>query len=193
MRRSIHVHVCAALLFGCAPSPAPPKPAPARETRTPATPAPRPAATLDASRVLEPQPEPTEPPPPPPPPPLPAVTGDNAVRRGPGRARGAENKAACRACNGSWGAHGMAGTVDCICATRDAGRPCKSPLDCEAECMVDDPDRYRDVRCGPSGCNGPEPVGRCAKWVLDFGCHARIVEMPYDGGVVREVQTICLD
>ena len=87
----------------------------------------------------------------------------------------------------------MSGEVGCICGTKDGGKLCKSPLDCEAECFVDDPAAFRDARCGPSGCDGPEPIGHCARFVLSFGCNGRIVEMPVDGGVVREVHTICLD
>ncbi|MEZ4221533.1 MAG: hypothetical protein R3B13_11450 [Polyangiaceae bacterium] len=55
------------------------------------------------------------------------------------------------------------------------------------------PHVYRDVRCGPKGCNGPDIVGRCTAYVVSFGCHARVVEMPYQGGFVREVHRVCLD
>ncbi len=129
----------------------------------------------------------------PPPSPYPPVRGQGVIETGHGPIRRADTETACRACGGSWGRHGIVGAVGCICGTTDAGKACKSPLDCESECLIDDPDVYREVRCGPSGCNGPEPVGHCAPLVVNFGCHSRIAEMPHAGGVVREVHTICLD
>jgi hypothetical protein len=123
----------------------------------------------------------------------PPVVGEGVIERGRGPNRRADTQGACRACKGSWGPHGITGQVGCICGTFDAGKPCTSPRDCEAECMVDNPDAYRDVRCGPSGCNGPEIAGHCAAYTVSFGCHSRVAEMPYQGGYVREVHTICLD
>lgn len=123
----------------------------------------------------------------------PAVVGSAVVDRGSGRSRHAGTQSACQACKGSWGPHGMSGEVGCICGTRDAGKPCKSPRDCEAECMVENPDNFRDVRCGPAGCNGPDIVGRCAAYTLSFGCNGRIAEIPVEGGFVREVHVLCLD
>lgn len=69
----------------------------------------------------------------------PPVSGAGVIQRGPAPARQAYDEAACRACKGVWGAHGLTGSVGCICATRDGGRSCTGPHECEAECMVDDP------------------------------------------------------
>jgi hypothetical protein len=44
-------------------------------------------------------------------------------------------KAACVACRGDWGAHGIAGTESCYCRTEDAGRECRDGLACEGACV----------------------------------------------------------
>ncbi|MFO0566386.1 MAG: hypothetical protein U0263_12025 [Polyangiaceae bacterium] len=92
-----------------------------------------------------------------------------------------------------WGPHGLSGDVGCICATGDGGKACQSPLDCRAECLVDDAEPYRGVRCGSAGCNGPEPRGRCARYWTSFGCNGRIVEWKSGSDVMREVEVVCLD
>lgn len=142
-----------------------------------------------------------EPPPSPPPAeasahpesPYPPVGGKAAVSRGNGVIRHAETEAECKACSGTWGYHGISGVLGCVCGTSDGGKPCTRPIQCEAECIVLDRERFVGVRCGPQGCNGPELVGQCSGTVTDFGCHGRIVEMPYEGGVLREVQVLCVD
>ncbi|MGE0327855.1 MAG: hypothetical protein AB7K71_01755 [Polyangiaceae bacterium] len=184
-------------LVACTTSPGAVPPAPAA---TPG-PTPRPGPSSSASKRDFAPLGYYEPPPPsasaepstPPASPYPPVGGKSAVSRGSSTIVHAETEAACKACSGSWGYHGISGQLGCVCGTSDGGKRCTRPSDCEAECIVLDRERFIGVRCGPQGCNGPELVGQCSTSVTDFGCHGHIVEMPYQGGVVREVHVICVD
>jgi hypothetical protein len=92
----------------------------------------------------------------------------------------------------------MAGEVGCLCATPDGGKACKSPLDCEASCIVDlkHEQEYAGVRCDASGCTGgkPFPPAHCARAYVDFGCSGRVVQFDSPTqGTFFEVQFVCLD
>jgi len=65
---------------------------------------------------------------------------------------------ACEECKGEFGPHGLAGIVGCICAARDAGRPCDDGSDCEGLCI------------------SVEGEFRCSDLVTVFGCHSYLPE-----------------
>jgi hypothetical protein len=94
-----------------------------------------------------------------PPPPAPRSAGD---------AGRPTTVAACRACNGDFGLHGLAPTPSCLCRTHDAGKRCRGKDDCEAECIGDGGEReVTDPGPPPRGAF----VGRCAEFTTTFGCH----------------------
>jgi hypothetical protein len=97
-------------------------------------------------------------------------------------------RAACTACRGNWGPHGLTGHVGCICATNDAGRECRDGAECEGECVFE---RFDEVLPGMG-----VPVGRCSEMEFLFGCNALL----RDGVAAEPPQplpgrspTICID
>jgi hypothetical protein len=117
----------------------------------PATPAPPPPA-------------PAEPAPPPPPPPSAA---ENPAAQAPEAPVRPTTKAACDACRGRWGIHGLAETKSCVCRTKDAGKICRDGGDCSALCIADE--KKFEVKEA-----GPPPrgyyVGKCSTYDTVFGC-----------------------
>jgi hypothetical protein len=98
--------------------------------------------------------------------------------------------AACEACHGEWGRHGMMQIESCICRTADAGRECEDARDCEGECLATG---HRVVRRGhgprrlPNGTISVAEtlavaIGRCSEFRAAFGCHAYVPEGARAGG-----------
>ncbi|MBN2576545.1 MAG: hypothetical protein JXP73_18420 [Deltaproteobacteria bacterium] len=85
-------------------------------------------------------------------------------------------RAACRACKGQWGRHGLSQREGCICRTKDAGRICHGG-DCEGACL------YRKTVDG-------KPQGRCAELETTLGCQERITRGA-DGQTA--VHNVCVD
>ncbi len=89
-------------------------------------------------------------------------------------------EAACRACNGDWGAHGITGSEGCNCRMRDAGKECRDGTDCEGECLFDHVEEVRPAsqHCSHGACSATlreaRLVGRCATYRTTFGCHSFI-------------------
>lgn len=88
--------------------------------------------------------------------------------------------AACRACKGDWGVHGISGTEGCNCRTRDAGNECRDGTDCEGECLFDHAEEVRagSEHCSHGACSvtlrAVRLVGRCATYRATFGCHSYV-------------------
>lgn len=117
--------------------------------------------------------------------------GPGLVSRGSQTYVQAKTRAECTHCNGDWGRHGLAGVVGCLCRTPDAGKPCESPHDCTAECVVGRPGETDPKDVCPAV--GAALHGHCAGQYTTFGCHSFIVEKSTPGGVLRGVQTLCID
>ncbi|MDP3277192.1 MAG: hypothetical protein Q8Q09_18530 [Deltaproteobacteria bacterium] len=104
----------------------------------------------------------------------------SALIRDPARERA---MAACTACRGQWGRHGMAQREGCLCRTEDEGNLCEDAGDCEGRCLATGARVVvPEVRC-PRGTRGcvPRPalrraVGRCSGYRTTFGCRAIIGE-----------------
>lgn|GEM_PF-2084691 len=110
---------------------------------------------------------------------------------------------ACRACDGDWGAHGLASTVGCNCRTTDAGDECRDGRACEGACLFE---HYEVVRpasdlCHPDGTCTVHPalgvpVGHCSAWQMNFGCRARVRRGAADEAPVvlpRRAPMLCAD
>lgn len=69
--------------------------------------------------------------------------------------------AACVACGGVWGMHGLRYHDGCNCKARDAGQPCHDGGACEGACKFD---RWEisqpaePARCKGKLCSGPAPA-----------------------------------
>lgn len=111
--------------------------------------------------------------------------------------------AACQACDGDWGAHGLASHVGCNCQTTDAGNECRDGRSCEGACLFD---HYEVVRpatdtCRPDGSCTVHPalgvpVGRCSSWQMNFGCRAWVRRGAADEAPVvlpRRAPLVCVD
>ncbi len=85
-------------------------------------------------------------------------------------------QAACRACKGVWGRHGLAQMEGCNCRTKDAGRVCHGG-DCEGACL------FRETVDG-------KPEGRCSELKTSLGCHERIIRSA-NGEIA--VHNVCVD
>lgn len=89
-------------------------------------------------------------------------------------------RAACRACSGDWGAHGITGYEGCNCRMRDAGKECRDGTDCQGECLFDHTEEVRPAarHCSRGACavtmRAVRLVGRCATFRTTFGCHSYI-------------------
>lgn len=85
----------------------------------------------------------------------------------------------CRACEGDWGPHGMAGRVGCVCRTQDGGTTCNDGLDCEAQC----------ISAGGGGF-------ACSEFVTTFGCRSYLPDgwsLQPQGQFGRRVPHRCVD
>lgn len=86
-------------------------------------------------------------------------------------------RAACDACHGTWGAHGLAGTEGCDCRTTDAGKICHDASDCQGDCL--------DPTAEPGGASSHRFAGRCSPSTMNFGCLPRVR--------ASRSETICVD
>jgi hypothetical protein len=91
--------------------------------------------------------------------------------------------AACVACNGVWGVHGMLPREGCNCQARDAFKNCHDGDECEGACLFDQWQISQPAQRG--GCTGTgkqtvctarvraigRPVGRCSGFVGVRSCH----------------------
>jgi hypothetical protein len=110
--------------------------------------------------------------------------------------------AACRACNGDWGVHGLSGVESCNCETRDAGQECRDGRECEGECLYERAEEVQKAsqRCSGGTCSvtlrAVRLVGRCAPQRATFGCHSYVPDGESERapriGAVR-VPHICVD
>jgi hypothetical protein len=78
-------------------------------------------------------------------------------------------RAACRACRGDWGRHGLSPIEGCNCRTEDFGASCADSSECEGQCLADAPGQMV-VEPGP-----PRRgffVGQCSEFRASFGCHS---------------------
>ena len=91
--------------------------------------------------------------------------------------------AACVACNGVWGVHGLMAREGCNCQARDALKKCRDGDECEGACIFD---RWEVSQPAlPGGCTGKgqqractartralgRPVGRCSGFIGVRSCH----------------------
>lgn len=67
--------------------------------------------------------------------------------------------AACEACHGHWGSHGILNREGCICGTSDGGKPCSDGRDCEGMCLADDDGAWCATRVTTFGCRRHLPDG----------------------------------
>ena len=79
-----------------------------------------------------------------------------------------KSRAACDACQGRWGIHGLADVEICLCKTRDSGRTCRDGNDCEGQCLAE-ADGFVVVDKGPPARGYFK--GRCSEFDTTFGCH----------------------
>lgn len=89
-------------------------------------------------------------------------------------------KARCRACDGVFGAWGMAGHVGCNCRNADGGQPCNDGRDCIGDCLT--------AADTPSGF-----AGRCADLVTTFGCRNIIPDGASEQAPPMRARSICTD
>lgn len=112
-------------------------------------------------------------------------------------------RAACDACDGHWGGHGMLGLEGCNCQTQDAGEPCHASADCQGICLFEAFDAVPDD--SPLAAAGPECAdrqvryiqrGTCSERQMIFGCHSRIAEVRYEcryPAMAGRAPYICVD
>jgi len=74
----------------------------------------------------------------------------------------------CKACNGTWGRHGLSNVEGCLCRTKDAGKVCKTRKDCESQCVAKDEPDTEIVDKGPPAKG--YFLGQCHAFVTYFGC-----------------------
>ena len=99
----------------------------------------------------------------------------------------------CKACNGSWGVHGLSQQPACNCRTSDGGKRCRDGIECESLCTAgENPEREVTERGSPERGFW---IGKCSEFVDVFGCF-RPIE---DGAGAKPVelgeppQMICAD
>jgi hypothetical protein len=92
-------------------------------------------------------------------------------------------QAACKACDGTWGPMGLGGHIGCDCKTKDAGKTCYAPSECEGQCIGASPEwmdktHYREI-------------GKCSPRTSPFGCQSRVEPGIHTGPFHRS--TVCVD
>ena len=135
-------------------------------------PVPQQPVAAQTATVAPAAPPPPAPPPlaadPAPPPPAPlAPAADKPAPPAPPTAVRPTTKAACDACQGRWGIHGLAETKSCICRTKDAGKICRDGNDCSALCIADEK-KFEVKEAGPPARG--YYVGKCSTYDTVFGC-----------------------
>jgi len=100
----------------------------------------------------------------------------------------------CKACNGTWGRHGLSNVEGCLCRTKDAGKVCKSQKDCESQCVAKDEPDTEIVDKGPPAKG--YFLGQCHAFVTYFGCGRLLRISDTSGGPVdlgEPPPKICVD
>jgi hypothetical protein len=105
-----------------------------------------------------------------------------------------QERAECTQCNGDWGPHGLSGRPSCYCRTKDGGKACNRPSDCESACELpwEQALGLHGIRCDASGCTPSGltiPTGTCSTFQWHHGCQGWIEEK----NGVRGVGYICRD
>ena len=99
----------------------------------------------------------------------------------------------CSTCRGEWAAHGMLGTMSCLCPTPDGGKRCRDGAECQGECVTDGTDHEVTV-AGPPTLGFF--VGKCSRFRTTYGCHRVISTGALQAGSVPLDQPpteICAD
>jgi hypothetical protein len=99
----------------------------------------------------------------------------------------------CSACGGEWAAHGMRGTMSCLCPTPDGGKQCRDGVECQGQCVTDGADHEVTV-AGPPALGFF--VGKCSRFRTTYGCHRVIAAGALQAGPVPLDQPpteICAD
>ncbi len=78
-------------------------------------------------------------------------------------------KAACEACNGEWGRHGLSPFESCNCRTSDFGKACQGSEQCEGQCLADGEPEQVVTDPGPPAKG--YFVGQCSEFEVSYGCH----------------------
>lgn len=90
---------------------------------------------------------------------------------------------ACKACDGTWGPMGLGGHIACDCKTKDAGKVCHAPSECEGQCI--------DARPEWTDKTHYREVGTCSPRTSPFGCQSRVEPGVHSGPFHRS--TMCVD
>jgi hypothetical protein len=85
----------------------------------------------------------------------------------------ASARAACRACRGDWGRHGLSPEEGCNCRTEDFGASCADNSECEGQCLADAPG---EMMVDPGPPRRGFFVGQCSEFRASFGCHAVLAD-----------------
>jgi hypothetical protein len=102
-------------------------------------------------------------------------------------------EAGCSACGGEWAAHGMRGTMSCLCPNADGGKRCRDGVECQGECVTDGAD-HEVTAAGPPALGFF--VGRCSRFHTTYGCHRVIASGALQAGPVpldQPPMEICAD
>ena len=122
------------------------------------------------------------------------ATSTRAATSGPTAANGEPaNEEGCSACSGEWAAHGMTGTMSCLCPTADGGKRCRDGVECQGECVTDGAD-HEVTAAGPPALGFF--VGKCSRFRTMYGCHRVIASGALQAGAVPLDQPpteICAD
>ena len=99
----------------------------------------------------------------------------------------------CAACGGEWAAHGMRGTMSCLCPTPDGGKQCRDGVECQGECVTDGA-AHEVTTAGPPALGFF--IGKCSRFHTTYGCHRVIAAGALQAGPVpldRPPTEICAD
>ena len=88
------------------------------------------------------------------------------------KAARAQTESDCKACNGTWGVHGISPTPSCNCRTSDAGKRCRDGIECEGLCTAAETPERQVTDPGPPARGFL--VGRCSAFATVFGCYRPI-------------------
>lgn len=121
---------------------------------------------------------------------LPACRHGTAPRTAPVASPAPRTQEECKACNGTWGPHGLAQVTSCLCRTSDAGKRCHRRSDCQGLCVSGEDVEREIVEAGPPAKG--YFVGRCAELNPIFGC-MRVFDQTGPGPLVEPPAMLCID
>jgi hypothetical protein len=101
-----------------------------------------------------------------------------------------QTQAECKACNGVWGAHGLAQVTSCLCRTTNAGKRCYRHSDCQGSCVAGEEVEQEVVEAGPPARG--YFIGRCAEFSPIFGC-MRMLDQAGPGPLDQPPLMLCID